>query len=325
MSTTPHPPVTLIHWSVLKQELDAIDTPRGVVAGGTIGVAVTAPTSATRIGIDIARRPDGWRVGYGVTSLRRSSYSALSRDGTAYATHWQAFAAGLRDLSADPLAASVSASLRDYAEQAEQAEQAAAEAARPRSRPADPLPPLIALAGPAGVGKSTIAVAVRVRAGLDSQQFSFALPIKMMADRLLRHAGYNPTEAFRLLNSPEGKRTCIPELGGITVRRLLQTLGTEWGRTHLGNTVWTDLCMRAAGLARHAGGTAIIDDCRFPDEARAVLNAGGIVVRLVRPGQVVDASEVGIPDPLVTATLLNDGDPETVADRVLALCEVHRA
>jgi hypothetical protein len=102
------------------------------------------------------------------------------------------------------------------------------------------------------------------------------------------------------------------------VRRLLQALGTEAGRAILGEDVWVDATFREISRAQDAADDAAVDsarlrqvclpayyqlrsviaDVRFPNEAQAVLDAGGMLIRVVRPGYVTPAV---LPHPSETA------------------------
>lgn len=71
-------------------------------------------------------------------------------------------------------------------------------------------------------------------------------------------------------------------------RAFLQRTGTEAGRKLVRDSLWVDLAMNRA---RNASGHAIITDTRFPNEAQAVRDAGGVLVRVVRPGLPRPANE----------------------------------
>jgi hypothetical protein len=89
------------------------------------------------------------------------------------------------------------------------------------------------------------------------------------------------------------------------VRRTLQRLGTEVGRSILGEDVWVNATM--AGL--DPDGSYAIADCRFQNEAIAVVQDGGVVWRITRPGcgPVNDhPSETGLDDWPFDAILKND-------------------
>ncbi|WP_405799514.1 hypothetical protein [Streptomyces sp. NBC_01506] len=104
------------------------------------------------------------------------------------------------------------------------------------------------------------------------------------------------------------------------VRALLQRAGTEAGRRVLGADVWVDALFRA-----HAGAPAlVITDCRFPNEAQAVADRGGVMIRVERPGVGpardrvgrVHESETSLDDWSFDHILVNDG---TVRDLHLKL------
>lgn len=84
-----------------------------------------------------------------------------------------------------------------------------------------------------------------------------------------------------LLEDQEFKETPLGNnWGNLTPRTLLQTLGTDWGRK-LYENMWVAATM--AGL--HPDVDYIINDVRFPNEVEAIRKAGGIIVRIDRPGQ----------------------------------------
>lgn len=87
----------------------------------------------------------------------------------------------------------------------------------------------------------------------------------------------------------------------LTPREALQKLGTEWGRDNYDRT-WIDLAFRTAnelfGAVRIVSGQkssgpgcsviertmrVVITDCRFLNEAQAVKEAGGAIIRITRP------------------------------------------
>lgn len=59
-------------------------------------------------------------------------------------------------------------------------------------------------------------------------------------------------------------------------RPLLIAIG-EWGRGK-SNSLWTDLCFKRVLSSEHE--VIIIDDIRYPEEANALIQAGGLLVRL---------------------------------------------
>lgn len=118
----------------------------------------------------------------------------------------------------------------------------------------------------------------------------------------------------------------------LTARRVLQTLGTEWGRA-FSKQMWVDLAIRNArellrggyrydrgeGLVPDAGVLApnwvAITDGRFRNEVLAVREAGGVVVRIDSPGaglrgpaaaHVSETEQASIPAHFFDAMLVND-------------------
>lgn len=68
----------------------------------------------------------------------------------------------------------------------------------------------------------------------------------------------------------------------ITPRYVLQTLGTEWGRT-IDKDIWVKTALRRAAALKD-GDAVLITDVRFINEARAIVAGGGQVWRIERPG-----------------------------------------
>ena len=64
-----------------------------------------------------------------------------------------------------------------------------------------------------------------------------------------------------------------------TPRRLMQELGTEWGRRRMGDDFWVDRWREKAAeaLAENVAGV-VADDVRFENEAAAVRDLGGRVI-----------------------------------------------
>lgn len=140
------------------------------------------------------------------------------------------------------------------------------------ARGAVPIRTIIAFTGLAGAGKSTAAMHLVKSRGFE--RVRFAGPLKAMLAAL----GLTPAEI-------DGDRKELPcdLLGGKTPRWAMQTIGTEWGR----NLIAPDLWIRAWKVAVDrlpTGVPVVVDDCRFPNEADAVRAAGGVIVRIDRPG-----------------------------------------
>jgi hypothetical protein len=103
-------------------------------------------------------------------------------------------------------------------------------------------------------------------------------------------------------------------------RRLLQTIGTEWGRETIHPEIWVMATMKR--IEDSEATLAVITDVRFDNEAEAIHARGGYVWRVVRPGAGLvgsagsHSSERGIEASLVDDEVLNDGDLSILAGRV---------
>jgi hypothetical protein len=161
---------------------------------------------------------------------------------------------------------------------------------------------IIGLSGRAGAGKDTVAdILVRERG---YTKIALADPLK----RACRKFFAGRMTAEHLWGPSEKRNEPIPELGGLTARKALQTLGTEWGRACYPD-VWVDLCLATItdlqslwencgwfpyyaqyGILREdryiceirPNPLFVISDVRFLNELEAIRAAGGEVWRVIR-------------------------------------------
>ena len=158
---------------------------------------------------------------------------------------------------------------------------------------------IIGLCGAAGSGKDTAASRLVLFHGF--LRFAFADPI------------YDAVSAITGLEIHELKDRSRKEncLGWISYspRRLLQSLGTEWGRDMIHPEIWVmSLMQRVEGVR-----DAVITDVRFNNEAEAILARGGEVWRVVGREAIIGAeasshaSECGVADKYISATITNGG------------------
>lgn len=173
---------------------------------------------------------------------------------------------------------------------------------------------LVGFTGPAGSGKTTAAAIVCER--LKFKPLSFAEPIRDM----LKGLGLNQRQLT------EEKNTPLHWLGGKTPRQLMQTLGTEWGRTLVDPEIWT-LRVRCMIESRRLVGSyygTVIDDVRFDDEAKLIRAMGGVVIAIDRGGlpKMTHASEAGVSPDLIDLRITNvENAPECLKDWVRANLE----
>lgn len=179
---------------------------------------------------------------------------------------------------------------------------------------------LIGFTGCMGSGKST-AAAILVERG-DFEVLSFAHPLKEMAAALLMAGfGFGRRDVdFHLKN----KHMFIPELG-VTMRYLLQTLGTDWGRKLINQRLW----VRSADQRienRWEYCHMAIDDVRFEEEAELIRAAGGLVIHMARPDcspKSAHASEAGIVIRPGDVVIVNDTSLADLRETVMRVVEWH--
>ena len=135
-----------------------------------------------------------------------------------------------------------------------------------------------------GSGKSEVARYLVARYGF--QWIKLAETLKGMTRVLLEAYGVSTRDISKMLEG-ELKEATLPELGGATPRRIMQTLGTEWGKQEIHPSIWVNIAMKQAHEQRLRGRPVVIDDLRFPDEMVAIKEAGGLVINVVRPGAAV--------------------------------------
>lgn len=154
---------------------------------------------------------------------------------------------------------------------------------------------LIGLAGLARSGKDTAAEVLARELGL--YRHAFADPIKRMLEQVFGD------------NFVTGDRERIDPISGVSYRKLMQTLGTEWGRniqpdlwTRVAKAKWDSL--RPFREAFHPNGNLairlgrldveysgmVISDVRFDNEAEWIRSEGGIIIHVERDS----AEKVGV-------------------------------
>lgn len=170
------------------------------------------------------------------------------------------------------------------------------------------------ITGPARSGKDTLANLLVNRRGFT--RVALADPLRVMVATL------TGMTFQQMLDSPE-KELPHPRLGGVSPRRAMQTLGTEWGRDLVWNNLWIE---HAMDKAQAADGPVVIPDVRFENEAAAVRARGGKVIHMVRPGAAAvegHISEAGVAFVEGDVVVLNDGDMDDLKRHVLEMFGHH--
>ena len=109
--------------------------------------------------------------------------------------------------------------------------------------------------------------------------YGFADPIYAMVK-----AGFGIDGKSEEFQDRVAKANPIPWLSStdraVSLRRLLETLGTEWGRNYIQEDLWTRL---ATKFIRECSTGVIIRDVRFRNEVEWLDSEDGLLVHIVRP------------------------------------------
>ena len=170
------------------------------------------------------------------------------------------------------------------------------------------------------------------------------IPVEMFEDQEFKKTYLEPE--WSTIKPKPGKRQdgLFPknsemQIVPMTVRELLQKLGTEAMRDGLHTNVWVNALMAdykprpnkavaeflaAEGLSQsmNAGQTElpnwIITDMRFPNEMEAIVEKDGITIRVVRPGTVTGThpSETALDGHTMHYEIINDGTIEDLIEKV---------
>ena len=133
---------------------------------------------------------------------------------------------------------------------------------------------VLGFAGRKGAGKSTAAAAIAA-AVAEAGRLDFADPLKGM----LAAFGLSDAQLYG-----DAKEKPLDWLD-VTPRRLMQTLGTEWGRELIHPDLWVRLWeLRALDALRSRAPVVLVADVRFVNELAAVRRLGGRVAWVGRPG-----------------------------------------
>jgi hypothetical protein len=178
---------------------------------------------------------------------------------------------------------------------------------------------LIGISGKMGSGKDTVAELIQYldfcnrwksRVDLSTyrtlprmascwQNKKFAAKVKTIVHLLTGISAEN-------LECPDVKASRLgPEWGSITIREMLQKVGTDAIRENLHPDAWVN----ALFTDFHPDSKWVISDVRFPNEAEAVERRGGLLLRVERPLKSNDRhkSEKALDDWKFDHVIYNDG------------------
>jgi hypothetical protein len=179
------------------------------------------------------------------------------------------------------------------------------------------MPHVIGLYSPAAQsGKSTISDHLVREHGYEIVKF--AGPLKDMARGLLHGMGLQGEMVERMVEG-DLKEAPIPGFELVTPRRIMQTLGTDWGREAIDLDLWTKTAVSRIEALVSAGRNVVVDDLRFPNEFAALRRlVGSHMVRVVRPGVKIvgGAYEALLEDQFFDRQITNGGTILTLQGRI---------
>lgn len=148
---------------------------------------------------------------------------------------------------------------------------------------------LIGLTGKAGAGKDTAANWLTTYRARDFRKIALADPLRAATTAIF---GWDDS----FYQHP--KKNEVDEAFGVSPRKALQTLGTEWGRK-LNEDLWLLIADAKAQPLLASGFNVLITDVRFENEAEYIRKNGGTIWHIDRDVHLVGteaahASEAGV-------------------------------
>ena len=186
--------------------------------------------------------------------------------------------------------------------------------------------PLIGLYSPhAQSGKTTAALYLMYH--MHGLRMSFADPMREALIPIV--APFMPggeDEVREWFKDDRKDKAEVPGLG-VTLRFLMQTLGTSWGRETIHPDVWERITLVRSRLERRHN-PIILDDVRFENEYAMVKREEGLLVKIVRPdaspsGNFWHKSEARLENLPFDVEVVNDGSLEDLRASMRRLAADH--
>lgn len=175
---------------------------------------------------------------------------------------------------------------------------------------------ILGICGAAGSGKDTIGQWLVRRHGATIHKFADPLYAAISAI-----TGMSVSEL-----QDRRRKECHLEWLPASPRRLLQTIGTEWGRDTIHPDIWILATFRRIDASESLW--SVITDVRFDNEAEAIRSRGGYVWSVDRPRpatlsrvEATHSSEAGVSPNLIDDQIANTGsidDLEQAVERAWA-------
>lgn len=164
------------------------------------------------------------------------------------------------------------------------------------------------------------------------------IPVKKFEDQEFKKTYLGPEWATLRMKPGKRQNGIFPKLIDMepvpmTVRDFLQKLGTDGLRDNLHKNVWVNALMADyegiydLDTDKTTYPNWVITDTRFPNEAQAIQQANGIIIRVERPGVKPinnHPSEVSLDDWNFDHTIMNDGSVEDLVKKVKQILQTHK-
>lgn len=145
---------------------------------------------------------------------------------------------------------------------------------------------IIGVSGKMGSGKDTFSEFSAEFSNIPVERHAFADRLRDITEMLVGHKMAITHEvgkpfANAVYNYTQDDKNVFLPLWNKTVGQCLQQIGTDSLRNHFDDEVWVKALFATKGKeCLEKGHILIIPDVRFPNEADAILERGGIVIRL---------------------------------------------
>lgn len=163
-------------------------------------------------------------------------------------------------------------------------------------------------------GKSTAAKYLQSDMGFLAMSFSSPMKLLILRFILGFYAGGGDERAAGTWANQffENKNLPIQEIPGApTMRHLLDSFGSTWGRNEVNENVWVEQARRRVDLLQNDGrfNGAVFDDVRHQNEADMIRSLGGKLIKIVMPGLVTPdlQSEGNLEDLVFDSIVFNAG------------------
>lgn len=125
-----------------------------------------------------------------------------------------------------------------------------------------------------GAGKTTLAKAIKDYRC--TEIFSFAGPMRYMVKALFQYATDTDFWLFY-----ERYKECNEPTLKTSIRHMMRTLGTEWGRKCIRENFWVDIAEQK--IKSSCASIVVFDDLRFPNEYEMLEKHGAKFIKIIRP------------------------------------------